>query len=102
MVTVTVPDECPIAEMATLVAWLPVEMRVVAEALVNPARVKLVAPRLIAVEPIVMALLVNDALAMLVKVLAEPLIVLFENVCAVDKSAVTPVLIAMVTADEPL
>ena len=57
----------------------------------NPAKVVTVAPRETEVEPIVTALFVSDALAMLLNVLEEPLIVLLVNVSEPAKVARVPV-----------
>jgi ABC-type transport system involved in cytochrome bd biosynthesis fused ATPase/permease subunit len=68
---------------------------------VSPAKVKLVAPKLIAVDPTVSDELVSAELGMLVRVLVDPLIDLLVKVCVPVKVA-TVESIAMVTADEPL
>ena len=68
---------------------------------VNPANVRLVAPRLIAVEPIVKDELVSALLGMFVNVLVEPLIDLLVSVLVLV-SVITVLSIAIVTGVEPL
>lgn len=68
---------------------------------VNPPKVRLDAPKAIAVVPTVSDELVRLAFAMLVRVLVDPLIDLLVRVCVPVKVA-TVESIAMVTADEPL
>jgi hypothetical protein len=69
------------AEMAVLLAALAVITRPVELREVSPLMLDAVLPRLIDDEPIVIELLVNELLAMLDRVLDEPLIVLFDSVC---------------------
>lgn len=68
---------------------------------VNPPRVRLELPRLIAVDPMVSDELVSAELGMLVRVLVDPLIDLLVKVCDPDKVA-TVLSMAIVTADPPL
>lgn len=68
---------------------------------VNPPSVRLVAPRLMAVVPTVSELFVRLALAMLLRVLLEPLMVLLVSVWLPVKVA-TVESMATVTALEPL
>ena len=68
---------------------------------VNPPKVRLDAPKAIAVVPTVTEELVRLEFAMLVSVLLEPLIVLFVSVC-VPVNVATVESIAIVTAEEPL
>ena len=88
------------AEIAVLLAALAVITKPVELREVKPVIVVAVLPRLIADEPIVIELLVSEALAMLDSVLDEPLIVLLDSVCE-PLSVATVASIAMVTAAEP-